>query len=68
MDMEKDGKFSTNKRYFIRRCKIEGRKKFIFLRLLVPNPTGDLGEAVEYSVTADFSNLSVNRRVNMVHK
>ena len=27
------------------------------------NPTGDLGEVVEYGVTADFNNLSVNRRV-----
>ena len=58
-----DGKFSTNKSESYEDVKVK-EEEIRIAKITRSNPTGDLGEVVEYSVTADFSNLSVNRRVN----
>ena len=58
-----DGKFSTNKSTSYEDAKVK-EEEIRISKITRSNPTGDLGEVVEYSVTADFSNLSVNRRVN----
>ena len=58
-----DGKFSTNKSTSYEDVRVK-EEEIRISKMTRSNPTGDLGEVVEYSVTADFSNLSVNRRVN----
>ena len=58
-----DGKFSTNKSTSYEDVRVK-EEEIRISKITRSNPTGDLGEVVEYSVTADFSNLSVNRRVN----
>ena len=58
-----DGKFSTNKSTSYEDVRVK-EEEIRISKITRSNPTGDLGEVVEYSVTADFNNLSVNRRVN----
>ena len=58
-----DGKFSTNKSTSYEDVRVK-EEEIRISKMTRSNPTGNLGEVVEYSVTADFSNLSVNRRVN----
>ena len=60
-----DGKFSTNKSTSYEDVRVK-EEEIRISKITRSNPTGDLGEVVEYSVTADFNNLSVNRRVNGV--
>ena len=58
-----DGKFSTNKSESYEDVRVK-EEEIRISKMTRSNPTGDLGEVVEYGVTADFNNLSVNRRVN----
>ena len=58
-----DGKFSTNKSTSYEDVRVK-EEEIRISKMTRFNPTGDLGEKVEYSITADFNNLSVNRRVN----
>lgn len=58
-----DGKFSTNKSESYEDLSIK-KEEIRISKVTRSNPTGDLGEVVQYGVTADFNNLSVNRRVN----
>ena len=58
-----DGKFFTNKSTSYEDVRVK-EEEIRISKMTRSNPTGNLGEVVEYSVTADFSNLSVNRRVN----
>lgn len=58
-----DGKFSTNKSESYEDLNIK-KEEIRISKITRSNPRGDLGEVVEYSFTADFNNLSVNRRVN----
>ena len=57
-----DGKFSTNKSESYEDVRVK-EEEIRISKMTRSNPTGDLGEVVEYGVTADFNNLSVNRRV-----
>ena len=58
-----DGKFSTNKSESYEDVRVK-EEEIRISKMTRSNPTGDLGEVVQYGVTADFNNLSVNRRVN----
>ena len=58
-----DGKFSTNKSTSYEDVRVK-EEEIRISKVTRSNPTGDLGEVVQYGVTADFNNLSVNRRVN----
>ena len=58
-----DGKFSTNKSESYEDLSIK-KEEIRISKTTRSNPTGDLGEVVQYAVTADFNNLSVNRRIN----
>jgi len=58
-----DGKFSTNKSESYEDLRIK-EEEIRISKTTRSNPTGDLGEVVQYAVTADFNNLSVNRRIN----
>ena len=58
-----DGKFSTNKSTSYEDVRVK-EEEIRISKMTRSNPTGNLGEVVEYGVTADFNNLSVNRRVN----